>query len=427
MLNFIIIISAARPPAAPKKRKNYLKAANKSRISQLSDDARHYFLLHQKSRKKCLRQSKALNQQRLQRRDKKAVALDYLKRFLQPHQVSMVKRQIELNQKHPRGRRYTVDEKVLVLTVAKGGSRAVAALEKQMIVPSHQTSARLLRNVTLTTGFNDRLLGAVKKFVDVQPTPQDRCFILTWDEMSLNKSVCWNSRHKLFQGLEDFGSLGRSPNVCNSALILQIQGVKKRVKIPVAYVLAHKSTPAKVLAKLVTETILRLHHLGARVIAGVCDQAGTNRKCMELLGATAERPFFELNSQKIVLFNDPPHVGKRIGSMFRRYDVKLDEYRVAKIEHVRKLLEEKSSLCGTTLAPKLTKKHISAAGKWSMRVYLTYQLLSGSVAAGLNTLLAMGRIEISAAHTSTFISTMDSLLDSFNGNQKVSVKPLKAK
>lgn len=413
--------------AAPKRRNGHLAALNLTKKSQLSKEAMHFYLLYKKELKDGRRKSKVIKSLVRKKKTCKQQAIDYLTETLPLHSVEKIKRQIELHKKQPRGRRYSMDEKLFVSTVAKGGTRAVQAIKKHLIVPTLQTSSRLIRDITLKTGFNPRLLRAFAQLVQRLSSRQDKCFHITWDEMEITKFICWNTKMRCFQGYEDFGSLGRNPKACNQVLIVMAVNVKKKIKVPIAYFFAHKSTPARIITPIIREAVTRLHDAGARIVAGVCDQAPTNKKAMQMLGATEEKPFCYVDGKKMILMNDPPHVGKRIASMFRKYIVKLGDEKYARIEHVAKILVEKAALCGTTLAPKLKKKHLSASGKWAMRVYLAFQLLSRSIAAAINTLMAMGILEAAAAHTSQFILTMDGIIDSFNGSQQFSVKPLKAK
>ena len=65
------------------------------------------------------------------------------------------------------------------------------------------------------------------------------------------------------------------------------------------------------------------------------------------------------------------------------------------------------------MAPKLTDKHITLPPFATMRVNLAAQILSHSVAAGINTLCSLGKLPDEASATAEFIETFDQLFNAF--------------
>lgn len=66
------------------------------------------------------------------------------------------------------------------------------------------------------------------------------------------------------------------------------------------------------------------------------------------------------------------------------------------------------------LVPKLTKVHLKPNSFQKMRVKYVSQVMSHTVAAGLETLTAVGTLPITAQGTVDFIDSMDKLFDLFN-------------
>ena len=66
------------------------------------------------------------------------------------------------------------------------------------------------------------------------------------------------------------------------------------------------------------------------------------------------------------------------------------------------------------MALKLKDKHIILPPIGAMRVNLAAQVLSHSVAAGINTLCALKHLPDEASATAEFIDTFDQLLNAFN-------------
>ncbi|XP_071040008.1 slit homolog 3 protein [Parasteatoda tepidariorum] len=98
-------------------------------------------------------------------------------------------------------------------------------------------------------------------------------------------------------------------------------------------------------------------------------------------------------------------------------DISIDYYGgddfVAKWSHVT--LWEFDSKQTHRVIPELSQKHIEVDELSSRIVRLAAQILSKSVAAGLNVLSTFGRLPPSATHTANFCSTVDDLFDSLNG------------
>ena len=66
------------------------------------------------------------------------------------------------------------------------------------------------------------------------------------------------------------------------------------------------------------------------------------------------------------------------------------------------------------MAPKLKDKHIILPPFSTMRVNLAVQVLSHSVAVGINTLCALKHLPDEASATAEFIETFDQLFNAFN-------------
>ena len=69
------------------------------------------------------------------------------------------------------------------------------------------------------------------------------------------------------------------------------------------------------------------------------------------------------------------------------------------------------------MAPKLTDKYITLPPFAAMRVNLVAQILSHSVAAGINTLCNLGNLPDEASSMAEFVETFDQLLNTFNSAQ----------
>jgi hypothetical protein len=90
-----------------------------------------------------------------------------------------------------------------------------------------------------------------------------------------------------------------------------------------------------------------------------------------------------------------------------------------------KYIEEfysKDQLLKNRIAPKLTKSHLQPTNFEKMRVKFATQVLSASVAAGLETYILLGSLPQKAIGTKDFVARFDKLFDLFNSSQYGSPK-----
>jgi hypothetical protein len=76
--------------------------------------------------------------------------------------------QMRETQKKPKGRRFTLEEKILSLTTLKQSPKAYRLLQKLFTLPARKTLTALLQKVTINTGLNKGLFENLKKKVDAK-------------------------------------------------------------------------------------------------------------------------------------------------------------------------------------------------------------------------------------------------------------------
>ena len=157
-----------------------------------------------------------------------------------------------------------------------------------------------------------------------------------------------------------------------------------------------------------------------------------------MLSVNKNNPFFYVNGFKIFYLFDPPHAIKAARNNFMNNDISAQSRiiyplfirneppvnpNLIKYEYVETLFN-KDLPNNNKLAPKLTKSHIYPNNFEKMKVRFATQLLSNTVAAGLNTLIENNILPNSAIDTSLFVLCMDRLFDLFNSNSRMDVKKL---
>ena len=69
-------------------------------------------------------------------------------------------------------------------------------------------------------------------------------------------------RRDVIDGLEDYGTLGRTKRIANEGLVFMVRGLARNWKQPLCYFFARDCTPEKNMASLITEFIQKLYKIG---------------------------------------------------------------------------------------------------------------------------------------------------------------------
>lgn len=133
--------------------------------------------------------------------------------------------------KKPKGRRFSIEEKILSLSLSKKSPKAYGHLYKYFTLPSSKSMKRLLGQIKIAPGINNIIFEKIKKTMNTKEVP-DRLCSLIFDEMSINPQIFY-AAHK--DQLEGFTS-GNSKNVfADHVLVFMVKGIKNNFKQPIAY------------------------------------------------------------------------------------------------------------------------------------------------------------------------------------------------
>ena len=198
-------------------------------------------------------------------------------------------------------------------------------------------------------GFNRTVFDVLKEKFSTE-TENDRMVVLSVDEISIKSSLDYDRNRDLVDGFEDYDNI-RLPRVADHALVFMIQGLSKRWKQPLCYFLTNGGASGQMMGKLVEECIVKLREATLMVKAVVCDQGANNRVMFSKLNITLDKPFLDINGNRVFFLYDPPHLLKSIRNNLKKYDIKF-RGGVAKWQHI-KMFFDKDSSQSCRLAPKL--------------------------------------------------------------------------
>lgn len=132
--------------------------------------------------------------------------------------------------KKDKGRRFSLEEKVLALSLYKKSPKCYGLLNKYFTWPSSKTMKRLLSNIKITPGINKIILEKLKKTI-LQLPVTDRLSSLIFDEMSLTPQIFYDAHKDKFDGF----ATNQNNKFADHVLVFMVKGLKKNFKQPIAY------------------------------------------------------------------------------------------------------------------------------------------------------------------------------------------------
>lgn len=326
--------------------------------------------------------------------------------------------------KNPKGRRFTIDEKVLALSMYKKSPKAYSLLYKYFTLPSSKAMKRLLSQIKLYPGINPILFQKIKKTV-LEKDASDRLCSLMFDEMSLSPQIFYNKQKDTFEGFANSGDV----RFADHALVFMIKGLKQNFKQPVAYYFTNGLQKIE-LKKLIKCVVSELQKSGLIIINSVCDQSSVNvstitelvndtRASYLRLGKEWRHDFFSINGQNIIPLYDVPHLIKGIRNNLLNKDMVYtsnNENKMVKWEYYQQVYTADKTYGELRLLNKITEEHIVPEKINKMKVKSATQIFSHSVAVVTEHLVARGDLSIDCRALIDITLMLDNVFDSLNGS-----------
>lgn len=326
--------------------------------------------------------------------------------------------QLQVDRRRSKGRRWTEDVKLLSLSLYYHSPHAYRFLSSIFHLPTVRSLQRFIQGVSVVPGIHESVLQALKAKVSLIPK-EGRFVTLSFDEMSLKSTISYNCSQDKLIGFEDFGSFGNSSKIVTSALVFMVRGITVPFRQPIGYFLVHETAKPSLVSDIIRDSISKLALIGLTVKLIVCDQGFQHiHKCFDV---TEQQPFFTFNEERVFWLFDPPHLIKSVRNMLEKYDIAFEGDKVASWTHILQLFQEDKER-KYHIVPKLSHKHVHLTSFSRMKVKLTTQVLSHSVAVGLATSVALGgnsKLPSCATYTADFCEEMDILFDIFNSSMNV--------
>lgn len=299
--------------------------------------------------------------------------------------------QVRTQHQRPKSRRFTLDEKILALTLFKSAGKGYRLLCKLFALPSRRTLINLLNRIPFNPGICNNMFESLRRPVSKMKTI-DRFALLVFDEMSIDSLIHYNPKDDLIVGLHDEGDNQRKPEPADHANVFMLKGVFKQWKQPICYTFSNGPAKSSSLKKLVVEIIRKATEIGLTVIATVCDQGSANQTAVkQLISMTAEycqredieNKFqgFLVDKNEVVPLFDTPHLFKGLRNNLLTKDLHFsidNKNYVGKWEHIEQFYlldcEDEHRICN-----KLTDHHVMRGRINKMKVSCCTQVFSYQV------------------------------------------------
>ncbi|CAH0550751.1 unnamed protein product [Brassicogethes aeneus] len=327
--------------------------------------------------------------------------------------------------KGSKGRRWTLDDKILALCIFKRSPRCYNLLRKFVALPNKTTILSLLKRVPFQVGINEHIF---KNINDSLAQGIDRSCALLYDEMDIQENVQHDEGEDMIFGFEDFGGgvkSGRTMKPANKALVFMLVGLSHNWKQPVAFYFSSNGCNSTTLKECLFEVLYAAkHYAKVDVVTTICDMGVSNVKCLKELGVTIEKPSFSFENEQVFAMYDPPHLLKCFYSLFRKHNVLIPitssdgsqsimEARFSDIVRAHEI--DKNNPLIFRSMHKIKETHLKPIMRYAMKVSVAAQMFSHTVGAFLYSLISSGVVESRVIATATFVKEVDTLFDSFNG------------
>lgn len=323
---------------------------------------------------------------------------DKLSEKLTPAATLFTNLQIRETKKQKKGRRFTLNEKILSLSLYKKSPKCYNLLSTLFTLPCRRSLISLLHQVKIEPGISQVLMKVLKEKVKKLKATEKFCTLM-FDEMSLNTELHYNATTGVIDGFENDGC-ATTQEFADHALLFMVKGITKNYKQPIAYTFIKGSTNKFQLCAMIKKIVNSIQETGLKVVATICDQGANNEGAIKLLHEDTRayclknnqhynEDFYEIQCNdhervKIIHLYDPPHLLKGIRNNLLQKNLMFmmnDQSKEAQWQHLIDLYNLDSNIDEVKMLPRLTDHHIIPGRIKKMKVKMAAQVFSQRIAA----------------------------------------------
>lgn len=203
--------------------------------------------------------------ERLKLAEKHSFSREFLQTQVNDITYKFILSQISQQKVKSKGRRFSLDDKLLALSLWKQSPRGYRLLQKIFALPSRRTLSNVLRKIPLDTGINEVLFCSLKASCQ-NLDEKDRCCCIVFDEMSIQPNLFFNEASDFVEGFQDMGADERAAIFADKVLVFMARGISKKWKQPLAYYFSEGSMKADFLMNRLKIIVRKVRECGLKVI-----------------------------------------------------------------------------------------------------------------------------------------------------------------
>ncbi|KAF0715456.1 Uncharacterized protein FWK35_00028484, partial [Aphis craccivora] len=205
---------------------------------------------------------------------------------------------------------------------------------------------------------------------------KDKFCVILFDEVSLETQLHYDHNIGSVMGFKDNG-LGHTQNFADHSLVFMIKSITKKYKQPISYTFCQSSTNNHDLANQIRMVIQAVTSVGLKVIASICDQGTSNSAAIRVLKNYTKEYylrrkennyddiFYEIEygneRLKIIHLFDPPHLIKGIRNNLLNKNLVCTingERKEARWQDIMDLYNLDNNIQEVRMLPRLTREHV---------------------------------------------------------------------
>lgn len=336
-------------------------------------------------------------------------------KYIKGTPLEIFKTQMKLANIAKKGRRYSNLQRSFCMGLYFQSPRAYRFMSKVFTLPTTRMIRYWLMKIYMEVCWNNSVFSFLKEKTSSMRREDKLCGV-TFDAISIKSGIYYDQSYDKFVGLEDCGQYYKGERPAQYAMVFMAKGLCRKWKMPLGYFLFHKSIPADILKTMIHDCLTKLLSCGLLPKFIVCDQDASNRSAVAKLSISCQTPYVEIDNEKIFFFYDTPHLLKSTRNIFTKYDISIGGD-IVRWRYVRDFYESDKTH-PVKIAPKLTDNHIDCNSFERMKVKYATQVLSRTVASGIDTYARLGGLPKEAIATSTFVKNMNDIFDVFNSSMR---------
>ncbi|XP_076650543.1 kelch-like protein 10 isoform X1 [Halictus rubicundus] len=335
-------------------------------------------------------------------------------KYLSKPLSNIVKVQAMLKDKQATGRRYSTEYKQFAMALYFLSPRAYSFMNKLLYLPSKRTLELMASKLVLKPGLENtslfKALEAKAKFM----SDLDKHCVLCIDEMPLKANLFYCTKRDEVIGFHCTNI--KRTLLAHNVNVFMIRGINSDWKQPITYFFVHSQLSAVELRSNVHKCITLLHRAGLYVHALITNMGTNFTQLANLLGITSENQKFTVDSRNIFYIFDTCDLIKATRNNLLENVLSYNEKKTSWSFIGEFYQQDKKQFY--RCAPKLTDAHINPSSFDKIKLKLATQVLSHTVATGMNTYMSLDALSGDASFTIEVIYKFNKLFDVLNSKKK---------